>query len=254
MLVVLKPLWAGLFGLALMVAIALTALVWSPDWALTRHDALFLIALALQGVFLVLRVETRNEAAALVLFSLLGLGLEWFNTARGTWAYPGHGLFTVGDVPLFVGFMYAAVGLCLLRLIRIFSMRFAPFPRRGTVVALAALIYANFFTQHLWVDLRLVLFAAIGAVFWRTRVRMVPWRGREAEVPLLALLAIWAGGIWLAENLGTLTGTWLYLGQQPGEWVSLATLGSWVLFLVVALVVALLVAPGGERRTRGARP
>ena len=65
------------------------------------------------------------------------------------------------------------------------------------------------------------------------------------QTPVLFLSAL---GVWLAENIGTLTGTWLYDGQAQGEAVSLATLGSWYLFLCVALMVALLVIPGATQR------
>ena len=80
---------------------------------------------------------TRAEIIGVAVFCALGLGLELFNTARGHWVYPQEGRFAVAHVPLFVGFMYAAVGVCILRMIRIFDMRFAPFPPMGWVVALA---------------------------------------------------------------------------------------------------------------------
>ena len=65
---------------------------------------------------------------------------------------------------------------------------------------------------------------------------------------IFALVFLSALGVWLAENLGTLTGTWRYDGQAQGEMVSLATLGSWLLFLCVALMVALLVMPQATTR------
>ncbi|MCB1396786.1 MAG: DUF817 family protein [Rhodobacteraceae bacterium] len=245
---VLKHLWAGLFGGVLMVAIALSMAFWSPDWPVARYDALFVVAFATQILFALFRLESREEAAALVVFSLLGLGLEWFNTARGNWSYPEEGVFAISHVPLFVGFMYAAVGVCILRMIRIFEMRFAPFPPPILALALAAVIYANFFLQHYWMDIRLALFAALIALFWRTRIFFTPVRGRRWWMPMLLSLFLSALGVWLAENLGTLTGTWRYDGQAQGEMVSLATLGSWLLFLCVALMVALLVMPQATTR------
>lgn len=245
---VLKHLWAGLFGGVLMVAIALSALLWPPHWPVARYDALFVIALTTQGIFALYRLESRDEAAALIVFSLLGLGLEWFNTARGTWSYPQEGLIAIGHVPLFVGFMYAAVGLCILRMIRIFEMRFAPFPAPVFALALAAIIYANFFLQHYWLDIRPALFAATALIFWRTRIWFTPCKGRRWSMPMLLSLLASALGVWLAENLGTLTSTWLYNNQSQGGMVSLATLGSWYLFLCVALIVSLLVMPQATRR------
>lgn len=245
---VLKHLWAGMFGGVLMLAIALFALFWNPGWPVARYDALFVVAVVTQGVFLLFRLESREEVAALVAFSVLGLGMEWYNTAAGNWAYPEEGVFAFAHVPLFVGAMYAAVGVCVIRMIRIFEMTFAPYPPRWAALALAIAIYANFFTQHVWIDLRIGLFAAMILLFARTRIWFTPVRGRRWYLPMLLSLFLSALGVWLAENLGTLTGTWLYDGQAVHEWVSLATLGSWVLFLYVALMVALAVLPGATRR------
>lgn len=252
---VLKHLWAGMFGGVLMVAIGLSNLLWQTGWPVARYDALFVVSVLTQGVFLLLRLETREEVAALVAFSVLGLGVELYNTGVGNWAYPEHGIFAFAGVPLFVGAMYAAVGVCVIRMIRIFEMHFAPFPPRLAAVALAAAIYVNFFTQHLWVDLRIGLFALMILLFARTRIWFTPFRGRRWHMPMLLSLFLSALGVWLAENLGTLTGTWRYDGQDPAQWVSLATLGSWILFLFVALMVALSVLPAAtERRPVTASP
>ncbi len=48
--------------------------------------------------------------------------------------------------------------------------------------------------------------------------------------------------LWAAENVGTATGTWVYSGQFPGQWVSWAKLGSWYLVLYVAFVTVTLVS------------
>lgn len=251
---VLKHLWAGLFGGVLMLAIALTNAVWNDAWPFARYDVLFVIAVLTQGLFLLFRLESREEVAALVGFSILGLGMELYNTAAGNWTYPEAGTFAVAHVPLFVGAMYAAVGVCVLRMIRIFEMTFAPFPPKWAGVALGIAIYINFFTQHVWYDIRPALFAALVVMFWRTRIAFTPVKGRRWSMPMLLSLFLSALGVWLAENLGTLTGTWLYEGQETHEWVSLATLGSWVLFLYVALMVALAALPGSTRRGHIPRP
>ncbi|HPD93381.1 MAG: DUF817 family protein [Rhodobacter sp.] len=244
---VLKHLWAGLYGGVLLVAIGVSTLVWRDDWALARNDALFLIALGTQALFLALRLESREEVAALVGFSALGMGMEWYNTAAGHWTYPDTGLFALGDVPLFVGAMYAAVGVCVLRMIRIFEMRFVPFPPLWPTLGLTLAIYVNFFTQHVWIDLRLGLMVATVLLFGRTWIVFTPAAGRRWRMPMLLSLALSALGVWLAENLGTLTGTWLYDGQETHDPVSLGTLGSWYLFLCVALMVALAALPQATR-------
>jgi uncharacterized membrane protein YoaT (DUF817 family) len=58
-------------------------------------------------------------------------------------------------------------------------------------------------------------------------------------LPLAAFLSSLA--LWVAENVGTWTGTWLYSGQSPDQMVSLGKLGSWYLLLYVAFVTVTLV-------------
>ena len=57
--------------------------------------------------------------------------------------------------------------------------------------------------------------------------------------------------LWIAENIGTRTGTWLYAGQHEAQLVSFAKIGSWYLLLYVSFVTVTLAAPGaviGARR------
>jgi len=241
-LFVLKHLWAGAFGGVLIVAIAGSRAIWQDDWPLARYDALFAVALATQALFLALRLETRHEGGVIAAFAALGLGMELFKVGVGSWAYPEPGVLAVAGVPLFVGFMYAAVGLCIVRMIRIFEMQFAPFPPLWLNGLLAAAIYANFFAMHALADLRIPLMALTIWAYGRTRISFRAFGGRRS-MPLLVSLTASALGVWLVENLGTLTGTWLYAGQAPGQPVSLATLGSWYLFLCVALALALALRP-----------
>jgi uncharacterized membrane protein YoaT (DUF817 family) len=66
----------------------------------------------------------------------------------------------IGGVPLFSGFMYAAVGSYLARVWRIFEFRFDRFPPLWAAALVAAAIYVNFFTHHFTIDVRPALFAA----------------------------------------------------------------------------------------------
>ncbi len=239
----LKQGWACLFGGLLLAAIIVTKLVWQPDWPLQRYDFLFLFAMATQAVFLWRRLETWEEARVILLFHLTGTAMEWFKVSAGSWAYPEPALFKLMGVPLFSGFMYASVGSYIARVIRIFHMHFNPFPPFWTTLVLALAIYGNFFAHHFLPDIRLILFAATLMLFARTRV----WfRSSERylwmPMPLAALLSAFA--LWVAENVGTATGTWLYSGQRPDHWVSFAKLGSWYLLLWVAFVTVTLVSRG----------
>jgi uncharacterized membrane protein YoaT (DUF817 family) len=60
-------------------------------------------------------------------------------------------------------------------------------------------------------------------------------------MPLPVAAGLAAMALWVAENVGTATGTWLYSGQMPGQWVSLGKLGSWYLLLYVAFATVTVV-------------
>lgn len=237
----LKQGWACLFGALLLLAILVSKALWQPDWPVARYDALLVFAVLVQAAFLRFRLETWEEARVILLFHLTGTAMEWFKVQAGSWSYPEPGLFTLLGVPLFSGFMYASVGSYIARVIRIFDMRFSPYPPFWTSVVLAVAIYVNFFAHHYLPDIRIALFAATVLLFWRTRVYFrISLRHWWMPMPLAALLASVA--LWVAENVGTLTRTWVYAGQRPDEWVSLAKMGSWYLLLWVAFVTVTLVS------------
>ncbi len=237
---VLKQGWACLFGGLFLVAIILTSLIWNPEWALARYDALFLFAVLTQAFMLIFRLETLDEAKVILLFHLTGTAMEIFKIQAGSWGYPEAGLFKVAGVPLFSGFMYASVGSYIARVIRAFEMKFAPFPPFWAALVLAIAIYVNFFAHHYLPDIRIALFAATVILFWRTRVWFfVGAAPRWMPMPLAAFLAALA--LWVAENVGTFTGTWVYSGQGALEFVSFGKLGSWYLLLYVSFVTVTLV-------------
>ena len=238
---VLKQGWACLFGGLLLIALLLTDAVWQEGWPVRRYDALFMLAVGLQVAFLRFRLETWEEARVILLFHLTGTAMELFKVNAGSWSYPEPALLKLWGVPLFSGFMYASVGSYIARVIRNFDMRFEPYPPFWATVLLAAAIYVNFFAHHFLPDVRVALFVATVALYWRTRVWFrVDRTHRWMPLPLAAFLSSLA--LWVAENVGTATGTWLYTGQVPGEWVSFAKLGSWYLLLYVAFVTVTLVS------------
>jgi uncharacterized membrane protein YoaT (DUF817 family) len=238
---VLKQGWACLFGALLLAALLITRAIWSPDWSLQRYDALLIFALLTQALFLRFRLETWEEARVILLFHLTGTAMEVFKVHMGSWSYPEAGLFKLLDVPLFSGFMYASVGSYMARVIRIFDMRFAPYPPFWLTWVLAGGIYLNFFAHHFLPDIRILLFAGTVLVYGRTRVWFrVAEQARWMPMVVAGLLSALA--LWVAENVGTATGTWLYSGQTPDHMVSFAKLGSWYLLLYVAFVTVSLVS------------
>ncbi|MBY6048058.1 DUF817 domain-containing protein [Vannielia litorea] len=236
----LKQGWAALFGGLLLVAILATKAVWQPTWALARYDFLVLFALSTQVLFLWARLETWEEAKVIALFHLTGTAMEFFKVQAGSWSYPEAGVLKIMGVPMFSGFMYASIGSYIARVARIFEMRFAPYPPFWMTVLLACAIYVNFFAHHFLPDIRLALFAATLILYARTRVWFyVGTRPLWMPLPLTAFLV--ALMVWVAENIGTVTGTWAYPGQHWTQMVSFSKMGSWYLLLFVAFVTVTLV-------------
>ena len=230
-----------LFAISFLAAILITRAVWQADWPLHRYDALVIIALGLQALFIATKLETLEEARVILIFHLTGSMMEWFKVSAGSWAYPEPGLLKLFGVPLFTGFMYASVGSTIARALRLFEIRLAPAPLYWAIATLAVAIYVNFWSHHYLPDARLVLFAATLLFFGRTKLwfRLID-QWLWVPVPLVALGASLL--LWIAENIGTLTGTWRYSGQSALQLVSLGKLGSWYLLLFVAFATVTLVA------------
>jgi uncharacterized membrane protein YoaT (DUF817 family) len=165
-----KQAWACLFGALMLAGLIASDLIWQETWAMARCDALVIYAITLQALFLIFKLETLAEARVILLFHLTGTAMEIFKVNVGSWAYPEPAILKLWGVPLFSGFMYASVGSFIARVIRIFDMRFAPYPPLWMSFALGTAIYLNFFTHHYIWDLRYVLFALTIILFIRTRV------------------------------------------------------------------------------------
>src|SRR3990167_7382858 len=207
--------WACLFG-GLMLAMLLgTHLFWPTDAPIARYDALTIGAVAIQITMLLLRLETLSEAKVILAFHAVGTIMELFKTAYGSWTYPEPSLLRIGGVPLFSGFMYACVGSYIARVWRIFDFRFPHYPPAAWSYALAVAVYVNFFAHHWLPDVRLLLFAAMGLLFWRTRVIFRVWR-ENRSMPLLLGWFLVALFIWLAENIATFSRAWIYPSQEAG--------------------------------------
>ena len=178
----------------------------------------------------------------ILVYHLVGTAMEIYKVHMGSWIYPEAAIVRLGGVPLFTGFMYAAVGSYMARVIRIFDMRFSDYPPRRWTILLAIAIYVNFFTHHVLPDLRLALFAATVVLFRRVRI----WFTVDAVprwMPFLMAAILTSFFLWIAENVGTRTGTWLYPGQTVWHWVSWAKMGSWYLLLMISFVLISLVTP-----------
>ncbi|MEE2524253.1 DUF817 domain-containing protein [Pseudarthrobacter sp. J75] len=263
----LKQAWACIFGTALLVVLMAARLWYPEDAALARNDFLTLAAVAIQVAMILTRLETLRELRVIVLFHLVGTVMELFKTDVGSWSYEAEGFLRIGAVPLFSGFMYAAVGSYMVRVYRLFDLKFARYPKRWTTAVLAAAIYVNFFTHHYFWDARWVLLAAVVLLYGRCVMHFRVFR-RGFRMPLTVAFLLVALFIWIAENIATWSGAWLYPSQVNGwHLVSLDKLVAWFLLMIISVVLVAWVykpqppvsppgsgtAPAGPRRSSPGR-
>jgi len=237
-----KQAWACVFGGLLLLGILVTGL-WYPDVALARYDFLFLYAVAIQALLVIFRLESWREVGVIAVFHVMATAMELFKTSEGigSWTYPGDSVIRIGNVPLFAGFMYGAVGSYMARAWRIFGFRFTRFPALWLAGVIAVLAYFNFFTHHYVMDIRWILIGVGVVAFARCDIHFTP-KACELRMNLLLGFVLVALFIWIAENLGTLARAWQYPNQRDGwQMVHHSKFTAWYLLMQLSfiLIVAL---------------
>lgn len=228
-------LFAGLFFVSIFV-VPRGGLLGVP-----RYDVLLLIALAIQLLLLWSRLETLDEAKAIALFHVVGFALEVFKTSGSiqSWSYPDFAYSKLFGVPLFSGFMYAAVGSYIIQAWRLFDMRIRHHPPYWMATLVALAIYANFFSHHFIGDYRWYIAALALGLYARSTVVFRPY-DRDRTMPLLLGFVLVGFFIWLAENLSTFFGIWRY-PNQIGAW-SLVHIGKWSSWSLLVIMTFTIVA------------
>ena len=206
---------------------------------LPRYDVLLLIAMAIQAGMLWAKLETFDELKAICLFHVIGFALEVFKTSGGirSWAYPDFAYSRIFGVPLFSGFMYAAVGSYVIQAWRLLDVRIRHHPPYWMAGLNALLIYANFFAHHYIGDYRWYIAACTLGLYARATVVFRPL-DRERSMPLLLAFVLIGFFIWLAENISTFFGVWRY-PNQVGAWavVHLGKWSSWSLLVIMTFTI-----------------
>jgi len=237
----LKQAWACLFGGLMLVLLVGTHLLWPDNAPIARYDFLVIASVAIQAALLITKLERWDEAIVILIFHIVGTIMEIFKTAHGSWIYPEESILRIAGVPLFSGFMYACVGSYIARAMRLFEIKFQNYPALWTTWALALLAYANFFTHHYIIDIRLGLFAFSALIFGRAWFVFTPDQTPRRMPMLLGLLLV-SLFIWFAENLGTFASAWVYPSQRDG-WhvVPIDKMGAWYLLMLLSFVLVTLV-------------
>jgi len=235
---VLKEARASIFAGSFFVLLFLSSHI--PLFGLPRYDFLFLAAIALQVVLYFTKIETKDEVKTIFLFHLIGLCLELFKThpSVGSWSYPEDAFFKIATVPLYSGFMYAAVGSYIAQAWRILNLRLTDVPAYKWSVILAVAIYANFFANHFVYDIRYFLIPIIFLLYSKTRVHFTIIEGKLRSMPLNIAFLLIAFFIWIAENISTYLGAWQY-PDQIHAWsvVSTNKITSWFLMVIISFIV-----------------
>lgn len=208
-------------------------------FGLPRYDLLLIIAVGIQAWMLITKLETYDEFKAICIFHVIGFILEVFKTSQGvkSWSYPDFAYTKLFNVPLFSGFMYAAVGSYVIQAWRLFDLHIKHHPPYWMATLTALAIYANFFTHHYIGDYRWYITAFVFGLYARSYVIFKPL-DRERKMPLLLAFLLIGLFIWLAENISTFFKIWQYPNQM-GAWsvVHVSKCGSWSLLVIMTITI-----------------
>jgi uncharacterized membrane protein YoaT (DUF817 family) len=210
-------------------------------FGLPRYDVLLVIALAIQTWMLLTKLETWDEMRAILIFHALGFALEAFKTSSGikSWSYPDFAYTKVLNVPLFSGFMYAAIGSYIIQAWRLFDLKIERHPPYWMAALIAIAIYVNFFTHHFIGDYRWYLAALALGLYARSMVVFTPL-STPRRMPLLVSFVLIGFFIWLAENISTVFGLWAYPNQM-GAW-AVVHVGKWSSWSLLVMMTFAIVA------------
>lgn len=226
---------ACVFAAALFLGMAASEAL-PDDLPVARYDLLLIYGVALTATGWAMRWETGREVAVIAVCHLLGFLFEAVKVHVGSWSYPEDALTKVAGVPLYGGFMYAAVGSYVCRSWRLFDLDFTGYRPRTTAV-LAALVYLNFLTHHWLPDARWPLAAALLLATLGTRVSYTVGPAR-LRMPLALAFVLIGFFLWVAENLATYLGAWSY-PHQLETWspVPVTKWASWALLISFTFVI-----------------
>lgn len=206
---------------------------------LPRYDVLLVIALAIQFFMIWSKLETMDEAKAIFMFHVVGFALEVFKTSGSiqSWSYPDFAYTKVFGVPLFSGFMYAAVGSYVIQAWRLLDVRIRHHPPYWMATLIGIAIYLNFFTHHYIGDYRWYIAACAIGLYARATVIYRPY-DRDRRMPLLLSFILIGFFVWLAENISTFFGIWKY-PNQLGAWsvVHIGKWSSWSLLVIMTFSI-----------------
>ncbi len=233
----LKQARAAVFAGSFFVLLFLSTKI--PLFGFARYDFIFVSAILIQVVLYFSGLETKDEVKVIFLFHIIGLVLELYKTnpAIGSWSYPEAAFFKMGTVPLYSGFMYAAIGSYISQSWKVMRLELTHYTNYAWSVVLCVLIYINFFTNHFIYDFRIFLIVAVFIFFGKARVYFTVTHKRR-WMPLSLGFILIAFFVWIAENISTFYGAWQY-PNQVHVWTVVSTqkITSWFLMVIISFIL-----------------
>ena len=248
-----KFIWFGLqqalsclFPLAIFCVLAISKLILIPF--LPRYDFILLVCLITQFLMVYYKLESMNELKAICLFHIIGLAMEIYKVAMGSWAYPETSFFKIANVPLYSGFMYASVASYICQAWRRFDLKFLNWPGNYFTCLLSCAIYFNFFTHHYILDFRWAITLLIFLMFFKSSVKFTIC-GLVYKMPVILSFFLIGFFIWIAENISTFFSAWKYPNQvHTWELVNIGKISSWFLLVIVSVIIVVNLRQLEERQ------
>ncbi len=230
---------SSLFGILFFLCFGFGKYITS--FGLMLADFMFISVIVIQIILIATRYESWKECRIILIYHFLGFVMEAFKTHPSIWSwhYQYMGFFTILNVPLYSGFMYSAIGSFLFQAMHRLRLQFEHFPKFSIALLIVSLIYINFFTHHFIYDIRYFLLIIIIAITYKTYTYFM-LNGEKYRMHTLLNLFLAASCIWIAENIATFLGVWLYPNQEWG-WSPVSIhkiLSRFLLFILSAVIVS----------------
>ncbi|MEU6805674.1 DUF817 domain-containing protein [Streptomyces neyagawaensis] len=223
------------FAIALLSGVAASTVL--PHLPVARYDLLVAYGALLTLLFWLRGWENGRDIAVIAVCHVIGLAFELVKVSLGSWSYPEPAVLKFAGVPLYGGFLYAAVGSYVCRAWHLFDLELVRYRPRATAVVAVA-IYVNFFSHHWLPDGRWLLAGLLLAVTAGTSVRYTV-RGVRRRMPLAFSFVLIGFFLWVAENLATYVGAWRYPYQLDGwQPVAVDKFAAWALLISITFVLA----------------
>ncbi|CAM5366701.1 DUF817 family protein [Streptomyces chartreusis] len=118
------------FAIALMSGVAASTLL--PGLPVARYDLLVVYGVLLTLLFWLRGWENGRDVGVIAVCHVIGLAFELVKVSLGSWSYPEPAVLKFAGVPLYGGFLYAAVGSYICRAWQLFDLELVRYRPRSS--------------------------------------------------------------------------------------------------------------------------